>query len=77
MIEKGIREARQDFTRLLKRVSGGEEIVITDRGRPVAQIVPIGRHATVQLRSRAALRASVRRRGRRLSEIVIEDREGL
>ncbi len=77
MIEKGIREARQEFTRLLKRVAGGEEVVITDRSRPVARIVPIETATAAPLRSRAALRASVRRRGRRLSELVMEGRERL
>lgn len=75
MIEKGIREARQEFTRLLKRVARGEEIVITDRSKPVARIVPMERAASAPLRSRASLRATVRGRGKRLSELVIEDRE--
>lgn len=75
MIEKGIKEARQNFTRLLKQIAQGEEVLITDRGKPVARLVPIERQASRPLGTRASLRASLPRRGRRLSEIVIEDRE--
>jgi prevent-host-death family protein len=35
------RELRNGTGALLKRVEAGEEIVITVRGRPVAQLVPI------------------------------------
>jgi prevent-host-death family protein len=36
----GIREARINFSKLISDVRGGMEIVITDRGTPVARIVP-------------------------------------
>ena len=36
----GIRELRADLSRLIKHVREGEEIVVTDRGRAVARIVP-------------------------------------
>ena len=37
----GIRELRQNASRYLARVVAGEAIEITDRGRPVARLVPI------------------------------------
>ena len=37
----GIREAKINLSRLLRRVRHGAEIVITDRGRPVGRIVPV------------------------------------
>jgi prevent-host-death family protein len=40
MKEAGIREARQNLTALLEEVRKGYEITITDRGRPVARLVP-------------------------------------
>lgn len=40
-MDVGIRELRADLSRLLKRVREGEEIVVTDRGKPVARIVPM------------------------------------
>jgi prevent-host-death family protein len=75
MIERGIKEARQDFTKLLKQVRQGEEILITDRSKPIARIVPVERQTGRPLGSRASLRASVPRRGRGLSDIVSEERE--
>ena len=36
----GIREARINLSKLIHDVRGGMEIVITDRGKPVARIVP-------------------------------------
>ena len=37
----GVRELRQNASRYLARVAGGESIEVTDRGRPVAVLVPI------------------------------------
>jgi prevent-host-death family protein len=34
------REANQQFSRILRDVAAGAEIVVTRRGRPVARIVP-------------------------------------
>jgi prevent-host-death family protein len=36
----GVREARQNLSALLDEVKKGREIVITERGRPVAKLVP-------------------------------------
>ena len=40
MKEAGISQARANFYTLLKEVACGETIVITKRGRPVAQLTP-------------------------------------
>ncbi len=40
MIEVGVHEAKTHFSRLLRRVAGGEEVVITRGGEPVARLVP-------------------------------------
>lgn len=37
----GVRELRQHASRYLERVSHGESLEVTDRGRPVARLVPI------------------------------------
>ncbi len=37
----GIRELRQQASQYLRDVAGGETLEVTDRGRPVAWIVPI------------------------------------
>lgn len=37
----GVRELRQHASRHLARVAAGESLEITDRGRPVARLVPV------------------------------------
>jgi prevent-host-death family protein len=37
----GIREAKINLSRILRRVRHGAEVVITDRGKPVGRIVPV------------------------------------
>ena len=37
----GIREAKANLSRFLKSVQEGNEVVLTDHGRPVGKIVPI------------------------------------
>ena len=73
MRSAGIREARQDLTSLLDDVRKGREVVITERGRPVARLVPAKpRQAFPDL-------SSVRRKwppaDPPLSQAVIEDRD--
>ena len=40
MRRAGIREVRQNLSALLEEVRRGEEVIITDRGRPVATLCP-------------------------------------
>jgi len=37
----GVRELRQYASRYLARVANGEAIEVTDRGRPIARLVPV------------------------------------
>jgi prevent-host-death family protein len=37
----GVRELRQHASRYLARVARGEQIEVTDRGRPVALLMPV------------------------------------
>jgi antitoxin (DNA-binding transcriptional repressor) of toxin-antitoxin stability system len=39
MVNVGIKEVKNNLSRLLARVKAGEEILITKRGRPIARIV--------------------------------------
>ncbi len=38
----GIRELREGLSRIVRRVERGEVVEVTDRGRPVARLVPAG-----------------------------------
>jgi len=37
-----VHEAKTHFSKLLERVSRGEEVIISKAGRPVAKLVPLG-----------------------------------
>ncbi len=41
----GVRELRQYASTYLKRVKDGESLTVTERGRPIARLVPIGQGA--------------------------------
>lgn len=41
MTTVGVHEAKTNLSSLLRRVANGEEIVITNDGRPAARLVPI------------------------------------
>jgi prevent-host-death family protein len=45
MVEVGVHEAKTTLSDLLRRVSEGEEVVITRSGEPVARLVPVQRRA--------------------------------
>jgi prevent-host-death family protein len=38
----GVRELKNGLSRYLARVKDGQEFIVTDNGRPVARIIPIG-----------------------------------
>ncbi len=42
MTEVGIRALRDRLSEYVDRVRAGEELVVTDRGRAVARLVPVG-----------------------------------
>lgn len=48
----GVRELRQNASRYLSQVAAGKVIEVTDRGRPVARIVPIRNDAWQDLIAR-------------------------
>jgi len=40
-VKAGVAQLRAGLSRYLERVKAGQEILVTDRGRPVAKLVPI------------------------------------
>lgn len=85
MSNVGIRELRQNASKVVARASAGEVIVITDRGRPVAQITPLPKSrlqelidaglATPATRTLSDLPPPVKIPGVSLSEDIIRMRE--
>lgn len=61
----GIRELKQNASAVVARAAAGELLLVTDRGRPVARLVPLGRSRVEEMVS-----AGIARPARRpLSEV--------
>ena len=71
----GVREARQNLSALLDEVKKGREVVITERGRPVAKLVPPDRPRGRGVPNLAAFRRTMPVLDPPLSTTVIEERE--
>jgi prevent-host-death family protein len=87
-IRVGTRELRNKFSEYMRRVKKGETIIVTERGKPVAQFIPAGQ--SVEERIWAMVDAGladwngkkpkpykpkiINRTGKLMSDIVVEDR---
>lgn len=50
MEEIGVRQLKETLSEALRRVSRGEQIRILNRGRPIADLVPVGKARDHRLR---------------------------
>lgn len=91
MLRTGVKEVRDHFTQYLKMVRKGEEIIVTERGRPVALLKPISEVKGVQERLESAaekglirlplkggdvpVHKKIKLAGKSLTGIVLEERE--
>jgi prevent-host-death family protein len=75
MRKAGIREARQHLTTLIDEVRKGREVVITDRGRPVARLVPPAGYTGRGLPNLASFRSTMRPVNPSLSSLIAADRD--
>ncbi len=73
MRKAGVREARQHLTDLLDDVKKGREVVITDRGRPVARLSPVERQRPFP--DLARVRRAFRGPAADVSRALLEERE--
>jgi prevent-host-death family protein len=64
MTSVGIREAKTHFSRLLKQVREGKEVLITDHGRAVGKLVPVpsGHGSLEELENDLELRGVIEKR---------------
>ncbi len=51
-MQMGLREANQRFSKAIKAVKAGEEVVLTERGKPIAVIKPLPEVSDVEARLR-------------------------
>ena len=57
----GVRELRQNLSRYLDAVKAGEDLVVTEHGRPVARLVPVGTDVYADLAARFGATVPVER----------------
>lgn len=57
----GIRELKQNASAVVAEAAAGQIVVITDRGRPVAQLSPLSASAFEQMRAAGVVRPATRR----------------
>ena len=70
-----LKEARRRLSELVDAAEHGETVVITRRGRKVARLMPIERKRFRQFPDLAAFRASIKLKGRSLTDELIAMRE--
>lgn len=87
----GLREANQRFSKAIKAVKQGKEVVLTERGKPIAVIKPLQTAEKAEamierLEAEGILRPALKRgpmppwnpvriRGKRMSETIREERD--
>jgi len=70
-MDVGIRELRADLSRYVKRVKAGEEITVTEHGKPVARLVPLEGERKIDRLIREGVVIPARRRTGWLPEKLI------
>jgi prevent-host-death family protein len=70
MAEVGIRELRNNLSRYLERIQQGEEVVVTDRGRAIARVLPMSGERTIDRLIREGKVTPASTRERRLPKRV-------
>ena len=66
-------EVQKNFARVLNSIRNGEEITIIKRGKPVAKLVSLGPKDEIDWPD--FLAAAMERKGKPLSDIIIEGRD--
>jgi prevent-host-death family protein len=81
-MQMGLREANQRFSKAIKAVKAGQEVVLTERGKPIAVIKPLPEVSDVAGIIRPALKPGPmppfrprRLRGKPISVTLREERD--
>lgn len=84
MAEVGVRELRDHLSKYLEQVQAGDELVVTDRGRAIARVLPMSGERTIErlIREGKVSPATTRNRSRptplkakgTVSDLVAEQR---
>ncbi|GIV69406.1 type II toxin-antitoxin system Phd/YefM family antitoxin [Caldilinea sp.] len=73
MIKVNIKDLREHLAEYIARVEAGEEIIVTRRGKVVAQLIAPGR-SRPKFPDLTAFRASIALQGETMSETVVAER---
>ncbi len=85
----GTRELKSKLSEYLRRVKGGETILVTERGKPIGQIIPIKPTLQEKMQNvvdaglaewngkkvRPSKPAAINRGAKQISDLVVEDRD--
>lgn len=66
-------EVQKNFSKILKDINLGEEITITNRGKPIAKLTALGPKKDISWPDFIA--EAVELKGKSASDLIIEDRE--
>lgn len=72
IVEVGIRELRADLSKWVARVRTGDEVLVTDRGTPVARLVAVDAERAIDRLVREGRITPAPARGRRTQPVPIE-----
>lgn len=59
----GLREANQSFSKAIKAVKSGKDVILTERGKPIAVIKPLGAEKDTDAAMRRLEAEGILRRG--------------
>ncbi len=85
----GTRELKSKLSEYMRRVKGGETILVTERGKPIGQIIPVKRTIEEKLQSvvdaglaewngkkvKLSKPTAINRGAKQISDLVSEDRD--
>lgn len=71
MAEVGVRELRDHLSRYLEQVQAGGEVVVTERGRAIARVVPVSGGRTIDKLIRDGLVTPAQQRTRRRPKALV------
>lgn len=73
MLKVSIRDLTHNFSKYLKTIKGGERLLILERNKPVAEIIPHNDNVTVPAWRRELPRLSLK--GESLSNLIVKERK--
>jgi prevent-host-death family protein len=66
-------EVQKNFSKILRNIKSGEEVIVTRRGKPIAKLISLGPRTDIDWPDFYGEAIEVR--GKPVSEIILEDRE--